>query len=357
MPNIKALVTGDKTASVQDVEIPSPGQGEILVKVHYVAQNPTDWKGLSATPAGRIVGCDFAGTIDNANSSSWREGQRVAGFVQGKSADPIRGAFAEYVVVESSLVFAIPDAVAYKDAAAIPLAFATAAQALFQRLGLPEPSKPAKTAFPLLVNGGTSSVGKYAVQLAKAAGLYVIATGSKKNHELLKELGADAVVDYKDGDWVEQIKRVSHDELRHAFDCIAEVESTKSVAAALSPTKGGHVVCILPRKQSEIPDNLTKVKVESTIVYTVFERPLQGGYKAFDNCGERTPQDKAFWEKYLTLLPGYLEKGTIKPNRVRELGIIGDIMKGFKEQEEGKVSAEKLVYKITRESGELKEML
>lgn len=61
----------------------------------------------------------------------------------------------------------------------------TAIQAMFLRLGLPETNKPATSAFPVLINGGTSSVGLYAVQLAKLAGLYVIATGSKQNHDLL----------------------------------------------------------------------------------------------------------------------------------------------------------------------------
>ncbi|KAI1841814.1 hypothetical protein JX266_011991 [Neoarthrinium moseri] len=347
MATMKALVTTEgHKAAVQDAPIPVPGDGEILVRIHYVAQNPTDWKAVAASPAGRVVGCDFAGTVSNPNGSSWREGQRVAGFVQGTSAKPPRGVFAEYAVIESSLVFPIPSSVSYQDAAVVPLAFATAVQALFQRLGLPEPSKPAKSAFPILINGGTSSVGKYAVQLAKRAGLYVIATGSAKNHGLLKDLGADAVVDYKDQDWVEQIRKLSHDGLEYAFDCISELESTKGVAAALSPTKGGHVVCILPRKKEELGSEptFTKVKVESTIVYTVFGRPLS--YGAFDNIGGPTPQDKAFWEKYLSLLPEYLEKGTIKPNRVRELGGIGDILKGFELQAQGKVSAEKLVYKI-----------
>lgn len=343
MSVMKALVTvEDHKTAVKDHPIPTPAEGEILVKVHYAAQNPTDWKAASGAPPGRVVGCDFAGTVHNTNGSSWREGQRVAGFVQGTTN---RGAFAEYVVVEASLVFAIPDAVSYQDAAVIPLAFATAAQALVQRLGLPEPSKPAKSAFPVLINGGTSSVGKYAVQLAKKAGLYVIATGSKRNHDLLTSLGADVVIDYNDDNWPEQVRKLSHDNLRHAFDAIAEVETTREVIKAISPTKGGHVVVILPRKNSEYPgEEYSKVKIESTIVYTVFERTLN--YGAFNNCGKPTPEDKAFWEKYLSQLPEWLEKGTIKPNRVKELGGLNDIQEGFKLQQEGKVSAEKLVYKI-----------
>lgn len=346
MTKMQALVTQENhKVAVQEIDIPTPAEGEILVKVTYVAQNPTDWKAARGAPPGRIVGCDFAGTIADANGSSWREGQRVAGFVQGTSTNgippnPIRGVFAQYCVIEKSLVFAIPDDITDQQAAVIPLPFATAVQAMFQRLQLPEPSKPAKNAFPLLVYGGTSSVGKYGIQLGKLAGLFVVATGSKKNHELLKSLGADAVVDYNDADWPEQVRKVTHDGLEHAFDCIAEKGTQEAIAKAMSPTKGGHIVGLLPHKLEH-----PKVKYESTIVYTVFERALK--YGAFDNCGEQTtPEDKAVWEKYVSLLPDLLSSGKVEPNRIREMGGLNDIITGFKEQQEGKVSAEKLVYKI-----------
>ena len=346
MANMKALMTveGGKVA-VQEIPVPTPGEGEILIKVHYAAQNPTDWKSAAAAKPGRTVGCDFAGVVAASNGSSWREGQRVAGWVHGCAANPTRGAFAEYAVVDGTLVYAIPDAVSFADAAVVPLAFATAVQALFQRLGLPEPSKPATSPFPVLINGGTSSVGVYAVQLAKMAGLFVIATASRRNHAFLRGLGADAVVDYNDADWVEQVRKVSHDGLEHAFDCISEKETTPAVARCLSPTKGGHVMCILPRKTAELPEELqNRVRVESTIAYTVFGRPLR--YGDFDNHGGETPADKAFWEKYLALLPGYLESGRVKPNKPKEIGGLEDIPKGFELHAQGKVSAEKLVYKI-----------
>ncbi|KAI0433451.1 zinc-binding dehydrogenase [Xylaria sp. FL1042] len=344
---MKAFVTTEgRTAAVQEIPKPTPGEGEILVRVHYAAQNPTDWKAVPHRPAGRIVGCDFAGTIENSNGSSWREGQRVAGFVYGTMDEPLRGAFAEYLVTEPSLVWAVPDSVSLQDASTVSLAFATAVQAMFQRLGLPEPSKPVTSAFPILINGGTSSVGLYAVQLAKLAGLYVIATGSKQNHDLLTSLGADAVVDYKDLTWPEKVRELSHDKLHHAFDCIAEKETTEAVSRALSSTKGGHVVCILPRKNSELPEGFTKVKVESTIVYTVFGKPLNLGENSFDNWGGPTPRDRKFWEKYLSMLPEYVGSGKVKPNTPKEIGGLEAIPKGFELQQQGKVRAEKLVYKI-----------
>ncbi|KAF3767331.1 GroES-like protein [Cryphonectria parasitica EP155] len=358
MTKMKALVTqGEGKVSVQEIDVPKPAEGEILVQVTYVAQNPTDWKAAGFAKPGMISGCDFAGKVAEPNGSSWKKGQRVAGFVQGSSKnglgeDPLRGVFAEYCVIESSLVYSIPDDISDQQAAVIPLAFATAVQGLFQRLALPEPSKPATSAFPLLVSGGATSVGKYAIQLGKLAGLFVVATGSKRNHELLKSLGADETVDYNDKDWPEQVHKITHDGLEHAFDCIAEKGTYEGCAAAMSSTKGGHVVGLLPpgKSRDEVAKIHSKVKLESTIVYTVFARALN---YPMDNCGGETPQDKAIWEKYLGLLPELLSSGKVKPNRIREVGGLDDIPTGFQEQKEGKVSAEKLVYKISGASGKL----
>lgn len=343
MVTMKALVSvPEKTAAVKEIERPQPMEGEILVKVSAVAQNPTDWKAMRAVPEGRIIGCDFAGTVEDPNGSKWRKGQRVAGFVHGTWADPVRGSFAEYLVTEDDVVYAVPDEIADDGAAAVPLAFGTAVQALVQRLGLPEPSRPATSPFPVLINGGTSSVGKYAVQLSKLASLFVVATGSKRNHDLLRDLGADACVDYSDADWPDQVREITKDGLEHAFDCISEKGTTGKIGAAMSTSKGGRIVTLLPTKD-EISNK--KVKVESTIVYSVFGRELH--YGAFDNCGDARPQDKALWVKYLGMLPDLLTSKKIRPNRIRDMeGGLERILAGFQDQIDGKVSAEKLCYKI-----------
>ncbi|KAH8819322.1 chaperonin 10-like protein [Xylogone sp. PMI_703] len=355
---MEAFVTdGEGSGSVQQVPLPTPGSGEILVKIHYSALNPTDWKGVkgSATrpsaPPGRIVGCDFAGTVVDPNGSTWLKGQRVAGFVQGTStngtgSNPIRGAFSQFIPVESTLVYAIPDSISFQQAAVIPLAFATAVQAMYQRLALPEPYQ-SKTGEFFLVYGGASSVGNYAIQLGKLSGMRVIATASQKNHELLRELGADILVDYHDEDWVEQVKSASQNKLKYALDCIAIGGTTQKIAQALSHGEGDHLVTIVPLSQ-DIKDSINRLNphttVESTLVYTVFERALS--YGGFDNCGKPTPADKQVWEKFLRWLPRMLQEGDLKPNRIKEIGGLNDILTGFKLSEEGKLSAEKIVYRI-----------
>lgn len=354
---MRALVTdGQKSATVTHVRCPETGPGEVLIKIHYAAQNPTDWKGIigapfAPAPKGRIVGCDFAGTVEDPGTSTWEVGQRVAGFVQGTStngtkANPIRGAFAEFVPIEETLVCAVPDNVTLEGAATLPLAFATAIQGLYQRIALPEPETPSKDSMPFLVYGGAGSVGNYAIQLGKLSGCRVVTTASPKNHQYLKSLGADDVLDYHDEAWPQKVYQLTNGQLRHAFDSIGEHGSTTKIAKSMS-REGGDICAILPLHQ-DIKDEIAaanpKVKAQTTVVHTVFGRPFS--YGCFDNCGMETPQDKAMWEKYLRLLTQFLSKGSIKPNRVRKIGTLEDILIGFNLAQEGKVSAEKLVYKV-----------
>lgn len=360
MATMQAFVTdGNGSAAVKPIPRPSPGPGEVLVKIHYAAQNPTDYKAVTGhaggpPPPGLIAGCDFAGTISDPGTSSWEVGQRVAGFVQGTSrngtgTNPARGAFAEYIPVEESLVFAVPDGVELRDAATVPLTFATAVQALYQRLALPEPGSPAEDAPPLLVYGGGGSVGRYAIQLGKLSGFRVIATASPGSHDELKGLGADEVFDYHDEAWPERVYETTGGRLRHAFDTVGSPDSPVKVARSLS--REGGDLCVLRPLGQDLKDEVVaanpKVRAQSTAVYTVFERPLAFfAMVGFDNCGEETPEDKAVWEKYLKLLTGLLREGSVRPNKVREVGTLHDVLTGFKLLQEGKISGEKVVYKV-----------
>ncbi|KAK8061623.1 Protein TOXD [Apiospora phragmitis] len=84
---MKSLLTaGNESVFLGEIEIPRPREGEILFKVTYVAQNPTDWKKLDV-PAGRVVGCDFAVMVADSNGSRWLPYQCVAGWVHGKRPD------------------------------------------------------------------------------------------------------------------------------------------------------------------------------------------------------------------------------------------------------------------------------
>ncbi|KAJ7798007.1 hypothetical protein B0H14DRAFT_3493071 [Mycena olivaceomarginata] len=132
----------------------------------------------------------------DARGARHRPGQRVAGFVMDGALDLTRGAFAEYLVSDATTVAAVPDNVTDEAAASLGVGFATAMMGLFLRLGLPEPLSALEgTEQPVvLINGASTSVGLYAVQLARLAGIRVVATASPRMHALVRELGADVVL-------------------------------------------------------------------------------------------------------------------------------------------------------------------
>ncbi|KAI1466144.1 GroES-like protein [Daldinia caldariorum] len=191
-------------------------EGEILVKVHAWGLNPVDAY-LQDVPLPfvkfpLVPGTDVAGTIVRVGSGRFQVGDRVLAYAPGISFPerPERGAFQEYVVLDSALAARAPDSVSFAEAAVFPLCFATAAHALFdpEFLALPLPPPPGSRSFSsagkgaetekpvLVVWGGASAVGSNAIQLARAAGLEVVATCSPRNFAYVRSLGAGAVFDY-----------------------------------------------------------------------------------------------------------------------------------------------------------------
>lgn len=111
------------------------------------------------------------------------------------------GTYAEYTPVPAGIVAKKPKNLSFAEAAAIPLAGGTAWEAVVRRLAV----RPGET---VLVMGGAGGVGSFAVQFAKAAGAYVIATASAENLPVLKELGADLALDYR-GPWAEEVLKAT----------------------------------------------------------------------------------------------------------------------------------------------------
>lgn len=180
-----------------DLEPPVPGDHQVLIRVTQVAVNPIDtyirnganyWE----LPQPYIIGCDFAGEIIEVGSAvtGFQPGQRVWGTNQGLVQR--QGTFAEQIAVDQEWVYSTPDDVADEQVAACALVGITAHLGLFQRARI----EAGKTLF---VNGGSGGVGSMVVQMAKAAGVRVIATaGSDEKCKLLKsELGADEAINYK----------------------------------------------------------------------------------------------------------------------------------------------------------------
>ena len=188
------------------VTLPELGGKQVLVSVDATSINPIDWKLREGYLAQMfpwdfpiILGWDVAGTIEEVGHdvTEWKIGDRI--FAR---PDTTRfGTYAEHTIVDEHLLAPLPKGVSANEAAAVPLAGLTAYQALFDHGHVTEGQK-------VLIHAGAGGVGTYAIQLAKAKGAYVYTTASEKNHELLKSLGADEVIDYRSTDFRDVAKEV-----------------------------------------------------------------------------------------------------------------------------------------------------
>ena len=205
-------------------------------------------------------------------------------------------------------------------------------------MGLPFPL--AKSGANILVWAGSTSVGQYAIQLAKAAGCFVITTASPARHAYLKELGADVCFDYKDADVVRKIQEAVKGDIPYAIDCICENGTTAQVCSALSGASP-QITTILPGVSGEIPSHITERPV---MMYTIFGRKMH----VFGQDHEAKPNDKAFAVKFYQLLTDVLlPKGLVKANKVKKMpGGLNGVDNGFKLMMDNKVAAEKLVYTL-----------
>lgn len=192
---------GPDVLQCEDVPVPAPKAGEVLVAIHAIGVNPVDTYIRSGTYAMRPAlpytpGTDAAGTAAAL-------GTGVQGLAIGDRvyvAGTLSGASAEYALCERGQVFALPANTSYEQGAALGVPCATAWRALFIR-------GRATAGETVLVHGATGGVGMAAVQLARAAGLRVLATGgSDAGRAWLRAHGAHAVFDHHAGGYEAQIK-------------------------------------------------------------------------------------------------------------------------------------------------------
>jgi len=185
---------GPEVLVYRDAPRPHPGPGEVLVRVHAAAINPVDWKireghlkGMLHHTFPLILGWDVSGVIDGLGSGLTR--LKLGDQVFSRPDIDRDGAYAEYIVIRESEVALKPKSIDHIHAAALPLGGLTAWQTLFDAGGLAPGQR-------VLIHAAAGGVGHLAVQLAKWKGAYVIGTAAERNHEFLRELGADRIIDY-----------------------------------------------------------------------------------------------------------------------------------------------------------------
>jgi NADPH:quinone reductase-like Zn-dependent oxidoreductase len=186
---------GPEVLRYEEMPLPRPQTGEVLVRVHAAGINPVDWKireGLlhdllqHAFPL--VLGWDVSGVVESLGPDTSR--LRVGDEVYSKPDITRDGAYAEFIVIKESEVALKPASLDHVHAAALPLAGLTAWQALFETAGLTAGQR-------VLIHAAAGGVGNIAVQLAKWKGAHVIGTASSKNHDFLRKLGVDQAVDHE----------------------------------------------------------------------------------------------------------------------------------------------------------------
>ncbi|MFJ3925859.1 NADP-dependent oxidoreductase [Streptomyces sp. NPDC090022] len=225
---------GPEVLVEREIERPEPGLTEILVRVHAAGVNPVDWKTRASgafipwqeVP---VVGWDVSGVVEAVGGgvTLFEPGDEVFGMPRFPHQ---ASGYAEYVTGPARHFARKPADIDHVAAAALPLAALTAWQALVDTADV----RPGQR---VLVHAAAGGVGHLAVQIAKARGAYVIGTASAGKHELLRSLGADELIDYREQDFSEALSGVDV-----VLDGIGGDYGRRSLKV-LRP--GGHLVSLL----------------------------------------------------------------------------------------------------------------
>src|SRR5436853_4646214 len=234
----------------EEIEKPSAGDDEVLIKVRAAAVNPLDplFRGTSymvrimtglRKPKDTRLGVDVAGQVEavGRNVTQFKPGDAVFG--------TCKGAFAEYVCASESAVVVKPDNVTFEQAASVPIAALTALQGL--RLGGLGDKGHIQSGHKVLINGASGGVGTFAVQIAKSFGADVTAVCSTRNVEMVRSIGADRVIDYTREDFTNGTQR---------YDLIFDLVATHSLPEyrrVLTP----HGTCVVAGGPPKILSMLT----------------------------------------------------------------------------------------------------
>ncbi len=186
---------GPEVLVYEDAPRPKPGTGEVLIRVYAAAVNSLDWKIRSGQMQGifdfqlpLILGSDVAGIVEavGPDVTTLQVGQEVYGMADRSRS----GSYAEYAIGHRDGLASKPQTLDYIAAASVPAVAMTAWQALFDKGNL-------SLGQTVLVHGAAGGVGIFAVQLAKWKGAHVVATASAPTLDMVRDLGADEVIDYK----------------------------------------------------------------------------------------------------------------------------------------------------------------
>ncbi|KAF9887547.1 hypothetical protein FE257_010125 [Aspergillus nanangensis] len=340
----EALIAPGPSVTIVDTPIPTPTADQVLIQVVVSGTNPKDWKVPEWTKLTVNQGDDIAGIVSSvgANVTEFKPGDRVAAFHQMLQPG---GSYAEYAISEQHTTFHLPREVSFEEAATIPLAAMTTAVALYKHLSLPPPWQPAQQRTPLIIYGGASAIGGYALQFARRSNIHPLIVVAGKGIPFveahLDRSQGDAVVDYRDGDEavVAGIKKalaaagVGEGEVRAAYDAVSEKGSYQNLSRVLTP--GAKIALILPgKKYPEIPAGIQTAVMSVGEVHGEEER------------------DRDFGAVFFRVIAKGLRDGWFRPHpSVVVPGGLGGLQTALTNLKEGKASAVKYVVRIAETEG------
>lgn len=345
----EAVVSKGTKVEIIDSPIPTPNDDQVLIKVVVSGSNPKDWKLPDMRPDVINQGDDIAGVVEKvgANVFEFKPGDRVAAFHEMMTP---HGSYAEYAVAWEHTTFHIPAGTSFEEAATLPLAAMTAALGLYQRLALPQPWDPLPPSadhhsIPLIIYGGASAVGIFALQFALRSNIHPIicVAGRAKDYVegFLDASKGDKVIDYRqsDADLIAALKdAVNNEPVRHALDAVAEKGSPQILAQVLQHKGegevGGNATFVLHGKK-DIPDGIEQ---SITMVGSVHQNAKDFGYV------------------YFRYIAKGLKEGWFRGQRTEVVpGGLGGVQKALEDLKAGKASGVKYVFRIADTEGVVRE--
>lgn len=231
---------GPELFEVRDVPTPTPGPGQVLVRVIVSGTNPVDaklrqdgtWAGLQPPS---VIGYDASGVVEQVGPgvTDFKPGDEV--FYTPEIFGNPHGTYAEFNVVSASIIAKKPPSLSHEEAAAVPLAGGTAWDALVRRMQL-------RVGETVLIHGGAGGVGSFAVQIAKALGARVLATSGPDNLETLRKLGADVVINYRSEDPAQIALRETGGQ---GVDAVFDTAGKNMIPSLPATRPGGRLATIL----------------------------------------------------------------------------------------------------------------
>ena len=280
---MKAIVLGRfggyDAFELRVVAVPSVGPRQVRVRVHATAINPLDYQIRRGdyseyVPLPAIIGHDVSGVVEEtgAFATEFEVGDEV--YCTPKIfGGP--GSYAEQHVADVELVARKPRNISHIEAASLTLVGGTIWEALVSRARLAVHET-------ILIHGGAGGVGSVAIQLAKAMGARVITTARRGNHEFVRSLGADEVIDHASVDYVPAVAELTGGQgVNVVFDTIGGDALTRS---ALVLADAGRVVSIVDIAQ---PQNLIEAWGRNAAYHFVFTRQNRGKLDALTTLVER----------------------------------------------------------------------